>query len=273
MATPLIAYLSMLRESTASISDPGTESGFDIDDIHNLKSYAGWKSDTTVKPINIDIDMGSDSETADYIAIVNSNLSTISATVQVLSSNQATGAPGATEQLAATAVTDDNVWYQPFTVGDTHRYFRIAITTGAGAFSAAPATGEIFLGMKTSLNSFLTPDFPPFFKGVEAIGTRSEGGHYLGAILRGQTHRATISFGEAGAARADFTSDLNAFLDDHALLRKPFVFIVDPDDSDFDTARYIRMADGADAARLAVAGKWARLRFDLEVVEAMMEAA
>ncbi|KKK58673.1 hypothetical protein LCGC14_3042050 [marine sediment metagenome] len=70
-----------------------------------------------------------------------------------------------------------------------------------------------------------------------------------------------------------FTSDLNAFLDSHAILRKPFVFIVDTADGDFDTARYIRLADGADAARLAVAGKWARLRFDLEVVEAMMETA
>lgn len=270
MAKPVIGYLSMLNLSTTTVTDPGTATGYDIDDIYDLKAYSLWKSSTTVRPIYIDIDTGAGGATADYIAIINSNLATLGATVQVLSG---AASPGASERLAATAVATDDVWYQGFTVAAAQRYWRVAITVAGASFASAPIIGDMFLGMKTTLPEYLAPSFDLYFKQVEISGSRSQAGHYLGGVIRGQTHRAVIEFGQAGAARASFTSDLNAFIDNHALLRKPFVFILDTDDSDFDTARYVRVRDDANIERLAVGGSWGRLAFSLPVEEAFVETA
>lgn len=270
MAKPVIGYLSMLRLTTTTITPPGTATGYSINDIADLKSYKGWLSSTAVVPIQIDIDTGAGGATADYIAIVNSNLSTLACTVRVLSG---AASPAATERLAATSVTDNNVWYQGFTVAAAQRYWRITITAAGSPVASAPWVGEIFLGMKSSLPEYLAPTIDPFFRNVEVAGSRSEGGHYLGAILRGQTHRGRLEFGEAGAARAAFTSDLNAFLNNHAFQRKPFVFVLDTDDADFAVARYLKMTDDGGAGRFAVGGSWGRLTFGLDVEEAMMETA
>jgi hypothetical protein len=269
MALPVIGYRSMLRESATVITDPGTASGYDINDIADLKSYSGWVSDTTVKPINIDIDTNATAQ-ADYIAIVNSNLATLGATVQVLSG---TSSPGATERLAATAVATDNVWYQGFTEATAERYWRIAITVAGASFASAPSAFEIFLGMKTELPEYLAPSFDPYLRDVEMQGSRSAGGHFLGGLTRGQTHRGTLAFGEAGIAKAYYTSDLNTFLHDHAFHRKPFVFVLDTDDADFDTAYYLRLTDNARTPRQAVGNSWLRMTADLEVEEAYVEPA
>jgi len=93
----------------------------------------------------------------------------------------------------------------------------------------------------------------------------------LGALLRGHIHVGNISFGQAGAPRAAFTSDLNAFLDNHALLRRPWVFVLDTADADFDTARYIKVPDGESPSRQAVGGSWQQLTFELPVETAFME--
>ena len=78
------------------------------------------------------------------------------------------------------------------------------------------------------------------------MGARSEGGHYLGVLTRGKTHRGEITFGDAGAAKSDWDSDLTPFLDNHALKRLPFVFVVDDGDATFDTPTYLKMLDDGD---------------------------
>ena len=96
-------------------------------------------------------------------------------------------------------------------------------------------------------------------------------GHYLAGTTRGEMHRGAITFGAAGAARAWFTSDGNAFIRNHAAKRHPFFFVLDTADTDFDDARYLRVTDDARIERLAVGGAWSRLSFNLPVEEAYME--
>jgi hypothetical protein len=125
--------------------------------------------------------------------------------------------------------------------------------------------------MKTTLPEYLAPSFPPFFDNVEVAGSRSEGGQYLAATTRGHTHRGRLTFGAAGAARSAFTSDLTAFIDNHAVKRQPFFFQLDSADTDFDAVRYIRMRDDSEAERAAVGNSWGRLTFGLDVEEAYSE--
>ncbi len=265
MGKPVIAYKSMLRSTGVVITDPGTEAGFSLADIHDYRSYSLWKSDTTSSPIDIDIDLAGGDESVDYIMLVNHNLFTETATVEVFSG--AAFPPAAS--WASFAPTEDTVSFKTAAASVTRRYWRVRIT----AFVNKPFIGELFLGMKTTLPQYLAPSFDPFFKQVEARGFRSRGGHYLGVSLKGQQHRGEITFGEAGAPRADFTSDLNAFLDDHAFKRRPFGFIVDPDDSDFDKPRYVKMVDEEEASRNAVGGTWSNLTFVLPIEEAYAEPA
>lgn len=269
MAKPIIAYLSMLRLYT--VADPGTATGYSIASLYDMRPSKIWKSNTTVKPINIDIDAGSDVANADYIGLVNHNLFTLGATVKVMANTAAQGSPATNQVMAATAVTEDTVSLLPMTAPGVKRYWRIQITVAGASFAAAPFIGECYMGMKTTLNEYMTPAFDPFFDQVEVAGSRSEGGHYLGATTRGHLHRGMISFGEAGAARADFTSDLNAFIDNHAALRKPFFFQLDSADTDFDYARFVRVTDTGVIERMAVGETWSRLVFALPVEEAYAE--
>lgn len=276
MAFPIIAYLSMLRLSTSIVTASSTASGYTIADIYDMRGFKIWKAGTTVKPITIDIDSGVGTEAnADYIALVNHNLQTIgAATVKVMAD---TFFPPTTQRMAATAITtpsNASVAYLAFTAPGALRYWRIELTTALGAFLLAPYIGEIFMGMKTTLPEYLSASFDPFFSQVEVAGQRSEGGHFLGATARGKTHRGTLTFGgDAGIVRSFYTSDINAFLDNHAFLRKPFFFIVDTADTDFSVPRYIRMTDDGGASRLAVGGAWSRLALGLDVEGAYMEPA
>ena len=271
MAFPLILYDSFLTDSTTTITDLGTESGYAIANIKDLKAYTFWKSNQTAAAINIDIDTGAGTEgNADHIAIVSHNLYTLGATIRIFAD---AAVIGTTEVLAATTPTEDTVTYLPFTAPGVKRYWRVTINHAALPFAAKPFAACIQLGLKTTLPEYLAPSFDPFFKGVEIRGSRSETGHYLGGVSRGQRHRGNITFGDAGAARASFTSDLNAFIDNHALLRKPFIFILDSGDSDFDSGRYVRVTDGGSIDRMAVGGSWTRLTFSLPIEEAFVETA
>ncbi len=266
MGKPVIAYKSMLRSTGVVITDPGTEVGFSLSDIHDYRSHTLWKSDTTVSPIDIDIDLAGGDEAVDYIMLVNHNLSTMSILVTVFTGAAFPPVSGWTNFTPA----EDTVSVHTAAATGAARYWRIRLS---GTFTSKPFIGEIFLGKKTTLPQYLAPSFDPFFKQVEARGVRSRGGHYLGVSLKGQQHRGEITFGEAGAARAAFTSDLNAFLDDHAFKRRPFGFIVDPDDSDFDSPRYVKMVDDEEASRNAVGGTWSNLTFALPIEEAYAEPA
>lgn len=267
MAKPLLGYLSMLRLSTSTVTDPGSATGYPITNLYDMKSYTVWTSNTTVKPINIDIDTGAGGANADYIALVNSNLTTLGATIKVMGDG---ASPATTERLAATACPSDDVVYLPFTAPGAVRYWRIQITVAGASFASAPSIGDLYMGMKTELPEYLPPSVDPFFSGVEVAGSRSEGGHALGAVTRGHSHRGVIRSGAAGAARAAWTSDLIAFRA-HAEKRQPFFFVVDTGDTDFDSPYFIRMTDDGRFGVAAVGGSYSRFAYDIPVTEAYME--
>lgn len=269
MAKPLIAWKSMLRESATTITDPGTASGYSISDIKDLRSFKIWKSNSTTKPKNIDIDAGAGGATADYIALVNHNLFTLGATVEVFSG---TSSPAGTQRLAPTALTENGVSYIGFAAPAAVRYWRIQITVAGASFASAPYIGECFLGLKTEVD-YMAPSLDPFLTHVEVAGARSKGGHFLGATTRGKAHRGVLTVGAAGTVRSAFTSDLNSFIDTHANLRKPFVFVLDSADADFKAGKYLRMSDDGKVERMAVGGSWARMTFSFPVEEAYMEPA
>ncbi len=274
MAFPIIGYDNLFDDSGATITDPGTASGFAIGNIKDHRAFKLWKSSVTTSPINIDIDLGvGNSANPDYIALVNHNLTTLGATVTVQSDDEATYTGPKTVNQVAYTPTADAVDFQGFTAAGAERYWRIVITAPSPPHAAAPFIGELLLGVRTTLTEYMQPGFDPFHKQVEVASERSEGGHYLGATLRGITRRAEIAFGPAGGARADFTSDLNAFLDDHAFKRLPFLFVLDTADSDFDSPRWLKVPDEANIERTAVGGVWSRLVLRMPVEEALMESA
>lgn len=278
MAKPLILYRSLahprkiagLTEPVITVT-PAPAAGFTIADGFDYKSYSLWKSgDITVIQV-IDIDLNGSHRDADYIAFVNHNLKSANASVEVLADSFT---PPTTVRSAAALIAEDVISYRTFTAPGTLRYWRVTISDlTAYPFDATPFFGEMFLGLKTELPEFLSPRFEPFFKNVEISGSRSEGGHFLAATQRGQTHRGVIEFGGAGAARAAFTSDLNAFFDEHAFKRLPFLFVLDTADTDFDVARYLKMTDDGSDGRRAVGDTWQRLGLAIDVEEAFMEPA
>lgn len=269
MAFPKILYDSLCHDAD-TITASSTAAGYLDDDIADWRAFKIWKSGTTVTPITIDFDMGvGNTADADSLALINHNCLANTATVAVY---YGAASPPGNLALAAYTPTSDDVEYKELTAHAASRYWRITLAHAA-AFPNAPYIGEALLGLRTALTEYLDPGFDPFMKQVEVSGQRSQGGHYLGAILRGQTHRATISFGAAGMARTFYTSDFNAFLDDHAYKRLPFVFVLDSADTDFGVARWIKVRDGDDITRTAVGGVWSRLELSLPVEEAWMESA
>lgn len=269
MARPTIGYLTMLTGNVTTIADPGSASGYPITNIKDLKSYSLWKSSVLTSPIQIDVDNGGVAQNADYVALVNHNLFTLGATLTVLAD---TFTPPTTVRLAAFTPGEDGVTLRTITAPGALRYWRFTITDPSPPFAVAPYIGNLFCGMRTDLPEYMDPGFEPYFDDVEVEGVSSRKGHFLGAVTRGHAHDGVIACGAAGAARADYTGGLKAFID-YANLRKPFVFVLDRDDTDFDDARYVRLRDDARIERVSVGGSWARLAYRIPVTAAYMEPA
>lgn len=270
MGKPVVCYLSMLRLATTTLTDPGTETGFSIAALSDLKAYEFWKSDQAAAAVDLDIDAGAGGGNADYVALVNHNLATLGATVTVYADGSF---PPTTVRQAAFTPAEDGVTLRLFTAPGALRYWRVRISHAALPFAAKPFAAELQLGMRTTMPEYSSADdFDPFFRDVEVAGEESEGGHYLATVLRGMRHRGTLVVGgDAGVSRADLSAGLNAFVHDHAEQRKPFVFVVDPDDADFSAPRWVRVPDSGRVDRAAAAGSWARLTFSVPLREAFME--
>ena len=269
-ALPLIHYLSMLRLSGSTVTASSTASGFSAAHLYDLKAYTLWKSDVLTSPITIDIDCGAgNAEDADALTLVNTNLATLGATVEILAD---TFTPPTTVRQAAFTPSSDHVVLKTFTAPGAFRYWRLSIAHASPPFAAAPFVGQALLGLKTSIPERLTAQFDPFTDDVAAVSVRSAGGHYLGSLLQGHAHRDSLSFGEGGIARSHFTSDLNALIE-YMKLRKPFAFVLDTSDSDFATARWLRIPDDGRITRRAVGGSWGRLQPTIPFEEAYMEPA
>lgn len=270
MAYPVILWDSILRNTGATVTATSTDTGYSIASASDYLAWKEWKSGVLTSPIDIDIDLGaSGSDNADSLALINHNLTTLGATVTVYADATTIGT---TTAQAAYTPTYDDVDLKTFTAPGNRRYWRIRIAHASPPFSAKPFIGEVFLGMRTTLPEFLDSATDPFFRQTEAGVEHSEGGHYLGAILRGQTHRQDLGVSSVGIARSFWTSDLKAFDQNHLSRMRPFVFQIDADDADFSRPFYLVKGEGG-VSRSAIGGVWSRLGFRTPVVEAWSEAA
>ena len=269
MALPLIGYQTILDNATAVITATSTAAGSSLAHLYDYKSYTLWTSGVTTTPQDIDIDLGASPAAADYIAIINSTLPNEGHSIALF----ADSFTPPTTAIFSGVVTDRQVWYRTFTSPGSLRYWRLRLSS-SGGFDVAPALGQVMIGLKTELPYYLAPSFEPYFDDVEMRGERSEGGHYLGGLARGHTHRGVITFGAGGYVRSAATA-LHTFIDDHAILRKPFIFIVDSDESpdDIGSARYIKVTDSGRISRTAVGDTWLSLNLAMDVEEAFMEPA
>ncbi len=270
MAKPLAAWDNFVNLATTTVTDPGSASGYPIANLKDMRGFTLWKSNQTAAAVNIDIDTGAGTDNADYIGLVNHNLTTLGATVRVLAD---TVNPPLVQVMAATTPAADGVALMTFTAPGNKRYWRVTINHASLPFASAPFIGELWLGMKTECPEYVSPAFAPFFDDVEVEGDRSVGGHYLGATLRGHVHRGTIDLGgAAGCSRAAHLSTLKPFNDNHLSKRYPFFFILDTDDTDFDDPRFIRMTDDpGQPRREAVGSSWSRITFAFTATEAYAE--
>lgn len=270
MAFPVCLWQSILRNAGATVTASSTAAGYSIADSFDLRPWKVWTSGTVVTGITIDIDLGaSGAANADSIGLVNQNITSQGGAVEVKAD---TVTPPVTVVQAAYTPASGDVDLQTFAAPGAKRYWRLTLTKG-GNFATAPYIGEIVLGMRTTLTEYMDPGIDPFLKSVEASAQRSEGGHYLGAILRGRTHRFDFGFSDtSGANRTAFTSDLNAFIDQHVDQLKPFIFQLDSADADFSKPIFIRKADASPVKRMAIGGVWSRLTFKFPAMEAWMEA-
>ena len=269
MAKPRILYDSILRNAGAIITASSSAVGFPVSNLFDYRATSFWKSGVLTSPIDIDVDLGaSGADDADTLGLLNGNLLAVGATVQVFAD---TFTPPTTSRLAAGAPSsDDAAALRTFAAPGNLRYWRVRIAHAAPPFSAAPFLGEMFLGLRLDLPEYMDPSFDPYMRQVGASSEHSEGGHYLGAVLRGQQHRESIRFGEAGAARS---AAFDTFIHDHAMRMRPFLFQLDADDaSDFARTYYLVKKADADIPRRAVGGTWLRSNPDLAFTEAYSEA-
>ena len=276
MAFPIIAYLSMLHGSadlspSGLSSTPAPDTGFLVDDLQDHRAFKIWKSSALTDDQNIDIDVGvGNTATCDYLSIINSNLKGQVASIEIFAD---TFTPPTTSRVAAFPVDSDDIHIELFTAPSAFRHWRLQLQKGV-AFTAAPFIGELLLGSRMTLPEFLGGDTDPFFKTVEVASERSQGGNHLGAVIRGVGRRGELVLGgDAGIARTFYTSDLNAFLDNHAFKRQPFIFVLDSADADFDNPLWVRVPDDDPIVRTPVGGRWSRLRLVLPIEEAIMVSA
>jgi hypothetical protein len=269
LAFPVIAYLSHFRAAGVTITASSTDTGYSVNDLGDLRPWKVWQSGVLTTGITIDIDLGaSGAANADSIGLVNQNITSQGGTVEVKADTVTP--PTVVVQADYTPLYGD-VDLQTFTAPGAKRYWRLTLKKG-GNFATKPFIGEVFLGMRMTLPEYVSPDIDPFLKSVEAVSSLSEGGHYLGAILRGRTHRFNLALATAGAARSFYTSDLDAFIDNHVDLLRPFIFQLDSDDTDFKKPLYVKRTHDGMVSRKAVGGVWSRLALSIPVEEAYSES-
>lgn len=272
VAYPVILYKSLGRTSGATLAASSTESGYSVNDAFDLRGWKVWKSGTVTTGITIDIDLGSDTGTADTIGLINHNITSEGGTVELRADTAAGPNPPTTVRQAAYTPTYGDVDLKTFSAASNLRRWRIVLAKG-GNFTNKPYIGELFIGSRTTLPEYPAPDLDPFLKQTEGTITHSHGGQYLGAVTRGRVHRFNIATGEAGMVRSFHTSDLTTFIDSHYDLFRPFIYQVDSDDTDFKRPVYVVKPPDGTHSRQAVGGVWNRLRTTLPAVEAHMEAA
>lgn len=269
MATPIILYRNLFRTTGAVITSSGTDTGFSASDVGDHRAYKGWQGNVLTSPQWINIDCLT-ALSADSILVVNHNMVSNGGQLKVYAD---TVNPPTNVAQAAYTPTSDVADYKAFSTL-SRRYWRVEFIDPSAPFSTKPFAGEILLGQKLDVGQYVGPDIDPRLHDIQVKSQRSEGGHFLGAVLQGVIRRGTLRFGgDGGVDRAKFTSDLNDFLQTHYRKCLPWGLVFDSADSEFAPARWLKKPDEARTPSMPIGGSYSNFTFEIPFEEAMQEAA
>ena len=217
MGKPLILYDNRLNDGTPVATT--TDTGYDVLNLKDLRSYTFWQAANTTTPCYITVDCGS-AKSADCLGIFKHNFNTIGASISVECSSD-NFASDTTVALAAFAPATDKAILKTFTTV-SKRYWRLKIN---GTLSAKPYMAILMLGSKLELSHEPDTPFQLIDEGVESETSKSNAGHILGSVIF--YHPIEIICKISWLARTWVTDTFKPFWDNHGSLMKPFFFAWD----------------------------------------------
>ena len=234
---PIILFDNILTEGTLTATS--TASGYDVDNLKDYRVYTKWKAAGTTNQY-LSWNMGGIAkvraqtgwyiklqnnallgaitgsvDTADAIGIVNHNLGTIGAQIDVQYYES-----GAWNTVLTLNPTTDNAILSTFT-SHTSGDWRIKLS----GMSAAPEIGVMFLGVHLSFP--WPPEAPvsPVREGIKSKTEISNTGNLLGTNLA--FNPKTINHRFTNLTRTWFTTYYEPFWNNHAKLIYPFFYAWD----------------------------------------------
>lgn len=210
--TPIILYLNLLTGATLTAT--GTESGYDVENILDQKTFTFWKA-AAHGTNNLTADFGS-AVAADTIGICGHNLYTVGATIYVEYSTDNSN----WSEAAHVTPANNKALMLTFTAA-TKRYWRLRIVNSSGA----PMIAVFYLGSKVAFEYPANTPQNIVDEGINAVEEMSKGGNFLGAVVNykeGVLERTWIDF-----TRSWLVSYMDPFWDNHASQKKNFFYADD----------------------------------------------
>jgi len=230
MANPIIIYSNILSSGVTATS---TETDYSVDNIYDLRPYMFWKATSNATQY-ITMDYGS-ATSVDSLAISGHDFGTQGSDISVESSPNNSDW---TERMAAISPSDDTTIGKIFTTASV-RYWRVKIDSN----TAAPKAGVIILGAKLLFPKQVSIPHTLLTSSIEADDSISKSGHLLGATYRYSPLKINPTF--KLITESFVTGSFKTFWDDHGKLLKPFVWVLNTADSDYDQGYFVRLDRGS----------------------------
>jgi len=216
MSNPIILADNRMSDGTPTATD--TETGYDVLNIRDLKTFTSWKAASSGTKY-ITVDCGS-AKNVDALGIMKHTLGTAAASVSVESSSTGAWAGEQTERLAAFVPTTDKAILKTFTTASA-QYWRVKIVTA----SVAPEIAVLMIGVRLTFPYPPESPFRPVSESIEAESVRSKTGQRLGTIVR--YHPYKIDARWTYLLRSWIDSDFLSFWNDWASELSPFFWAWD----------------------------------------------
>jgi hypothetical protein len=228
LSNPEILYKNVFSDGTGLPDATGTESGFDVLNLIDLKGYTYWSADGHVFPQYITVDYGS-SISADALGIFSHNLGTLGLSLSVEAADDdfdSSSGVSITEALAAFIPSDDKAILKTFS-SVSARYWRLKIDGALDSDDDNPFMAILMIGARIT---FPNPTRAPIrLRDERVIGEsmRSKTGQHLGSVISyvEQKIEAKIPL----STLTWFDANFIPFWDNHASQSKPFFWAWDID--------------------------------------------
>ncbi len=217
MEKPVLLFDNRFDDGTPTVLWPGTEAGYDVLNLKDLRPYTFWKSAGT-SPTHIIIDCGV-GKSADSVAVLGHNLATVGATIQVLCSDDNFVAD-TTVALGPFTVNNDKAFFRAF-ASQTKRYWKFYLS----GLTAAPQLAVLIVGNRLQFPRYLMKGYDPQPEQIHGSSTRSQTGQPLGAEVRYIEHQFRARFQRV--TDAFFTGTFKPAWDAHISKLKPFFWVWD----------------------------------------------